>query len=395
MYWLRPADVLTFHDNVTIRAGNKTRHGDERPMDDRPNASELKRARGGGAPSRLAQLDDRPPLQRVGVLVEIPRILKDMNVDPEPLLTVLGPHREALSDMDGWLPFPVISELILQCVAATGREDFPLVLGASARIHHWGIMGKLLSAAADLRSALVEFVANHPRYARGAGAYLVDCGEDGLLIGYRIHYPGLRGSAPFSLGAMAFARSVLAELCGVEPTRVLLSLPQPEDLAPYRRAFGRAKLVFEAEHFGVIYSRPALAKTIPTANPASHAEIRKFVAERWNFLQPDIQDRVMRVLVPSVLAGAPSLQATADLLVMHPRTLNRALEKRGFSFRDAVNEARFEMASQLLRDTRVSIGSLAQILGYSEVSAFTRFFTGMAGQSPSEWKQGELAGKSL
>ena len=293
--------------------------------------------------------------------------------------------------MDGWLPFPVISDLILKCIAATGREDFPLVLGASARIRHWGIMGKLLSAAANLRSALVEFVANHPRYARGAGAYLVDCGEDGLLIGYRIHYPGLRGSAPFSLGAMAFARSVVAELCGVEPTRVLLSLPRPEDTAPYKRAFGRAKLVFEAEHFGVIYSRAALAKAIPTADPVSHAEIRKFVAERWHFLQPDILDRVMRVLVPSVLAGAPSLKGTADLLVMHPRTLNRALEKLGFSFRDAVNEARFEMASQLLRDTRVSVGSLAQILGYSEVSAFTRFFTGMAGRSPSEWKQAELA----
>jgi AraC-like DNA-binding protein len=60
-----------------------------------------------------------------------------------------------------------------------------------------------------------------------------------------------------------------------------------------------------------------------------------------------------------------------------------------------VNEARFEVASQLLRDTRVSVGSLAQILGYSEVSAFTQFFTSVAGLSPSEWKQGELARKSL
>ena len=98
----------------------------------------------------------------------------------------------------------------------------------------------------------------------------------------------------------------------------------------------------------------------------------------------------MRVLVPSVLAGSPSLKATAEMLVMHPRTLHRALQTRGLSFRDAVNEARFEMASQLLRDTRVGIGSLAQILGYSEVSAFTRFFKSMSGQSPSDWKQREL-----
>lgn len=99
----------------------------------------------------------------------------------------------------------------------------------------------------------------------------------------------------------------------------------------------------------------------------------------------------MRVLVPSVLARAPSLKATAELLAMHPRTLNRALQTRGLSFREAVNEARFEMASQLLRDTRLSVGSLPQMLGYSEVSAFTRFFASMAGLSPSKWKQQELA----
>jgi AraC-like DNA-binding protein len=366
------------------------RCGDRSP-DDRARGGDDSTRAGAAGPVDALGADDSVRFHRDRRKEKSPQRRGEMKVEPEPLLASLGPHRAALSDMDGWLPFPVISDLVLQCIAATGRNDFPLVLGSSARIRHWGVMGKLLSAAADLRLALVEFVANHPRYARGAGAYLVDCGEDGLLLGYRIHYPGLRAAAPFSLGAMAFARSVLAELCGVEPTRVLLSLPRPEDISPYRRAFGRAKLVFEAEHFGVIYSRAALAKAIPTADPVSHVEIRKFVAERWNFLQPNIQDRVMRVLVPSVLEGAPSLKGTADLLVMHPRTLNRALEKLGFSFRDAVNEARFEMASQLLRDTRVGVGSLAQTLGYSEVSAFTRFFSGMAGRSPSEWKQAELA----
>ena len=60
-----------------------------------------------------------------------------------------------------------------------------------------------------------------------------------------------------------------------------------------------------------------------------------------------------------------------------------------------MNEARFEVASQLLRDTRVSVGSLAQILGYSEVSAFTQFFTSVAGLSPSEWKQGNSQEKAF
>lgn len=344
-----------------------------------------------------ASVDDieNLPLQRVGVLVEIPRLLREMGVDPEPLLKRLGVDEALLSDIDRRLPFAVVSELMLKCAEATGRDDFSLVLGASARLSHLGIIGKLLTAASDFGSALRDFVANHPRYVRGASTYLVDWGEDGLLIGHRIHSPGLRGSAPFSAGAIAFGRSIFFELCGAEPMRALLSLPPPDDPSPYKKAFGRAKLVFEAEHFGLVYSRAALSRRIPTSDPALHSEVRRFVTERWNSLQPDILDRVMRVLVPSVLAGTPSLRATAELLVMHPRTLSRALQMRGFSFRDAVNEARFEMASQLLRDTRLGVGSLAQILGYSEVSAFTRFFTAMAGLSPSEWKERELARAGL
>ena len=326
--------------------------------------------------------------------MEIPRLLTERNVDPDAFLAGLGVAPDALADIEGRLPFSVVSDLIVKGAEATGRDDFNLLVGAEARLSHLGVIGKLLAAADTLGSALLDFVANHPRYVRGAGAYLIDLGEEGVLVGHRVHHPGLRGSVPFSAAAIAFGRVIFAELCGAEPARVLLSLAEPDDASAYRRAFGRAKLVFGAEHFGLVYSRAALARPIPTADPVRHAELRKFVAERWNFLEPDIRERVMRVLVPSVLAGAPSLKRTADLLGMHPRTLNRALEARRFSLREAVNEARFEMASQLLRDTRVSIGGLAETLGYSEVSAFTRFFTRMAGLPPMEWKSRELAGES-
>ena len=348
-----------------------------------------------GPARRLQDSFENAPLQRVGVLVELPRLLREMGVDPDPLIDTLGIDRATLGDIDGKLPFQVITSLFLQCIETTRRNDFPLVLGSMGRLTHLGIVGKLLSTAPNLGTAMVDFASNHPRYVRGATAYLVDLGEDGILGAHRVHSPGLRGSVAFSAGAIAFGRAIFLDLCGVEPTRVLLSLPQPEDISPYRKVFGRAKLVFEAEHFGLVYPRAALAKRIPGADPARHAEIRKFIAERWNFIEPDLLDRVMRVLVPSVLAGTPSLKSTADLLVMHPRTLNRALQGRGLSFRDAVNEARFEMASQILRETSVSVSGLSQILGYSEVSAFTRFFTNAAGLPPSEWKQQELERASV
>ena len=263
----RRAAVLTFSDKVNsitafwtyrITGGAwtiyRTLHG--------------RRKRRGLGPVRFPRGDETAPLQRVGVFVEIPRLLREMNVEPEPFLASLGVDQAALSDIEGRLPFPLVSELMLKCAEATQREDFSLILGASGRLGHLGIIGKLLSAAPDFGSALTDFVANHPRYVRGASTYLIDWEDDALLVGHRVHYPGLRGAAPFSAGAIAFGRAIFAELCGVEPTRALLSLPRPADLSPYRRAFGRAKLVFEAEHFGLVYSARRARETDPDRRSA-------------------------------------------------------------------------------------------------------------------------------
>src|SRR5579871_4924762 len=79
------------------------------------------------------------PLQRVGVLVEIPRLLREMNVEPEPLLEALRVDRTALADVEGRLPFELATDLMLKCAEATGRSDFSVALGALARLSHLGI----------------------------------------------------------------------------------------------------------------------------------------------------------------------------------------------------------------------------------------------------------------
>jgi hypothetical protein len=45
--------------------------------------------------------------------------------------------------------------------------------------------------------------------------------------------------------------------------------------------------------------------------------------------------------------------------------------------------------------SRVRERRATQIIGYSRVNALTRFFTSMAGLSPSEWQSRELAGEGL
>jgi len=76
----------------------------------------------------------------------------------------------------------------------------------------------------------------------------------------------------------------------------------------------------------------------------------------------------------------------ASLYSVSRRTLSRHLKAEGRSFRRVANEGRFEIACTLLAKTDLSVGQIAEVLNYSETSAFTRAFQRWSGQPPTAWR---------
>ncbi len=326
-------------------------------------------------------------MQRVGVLVEIPRMLRDCGVDPASVLAKVGLHPEELADAEGFIPFAKAAKLVARATEASGNSAFPLLVGAVAEIRHLGPLGRYLAAAPDLRSAIEDIVLYHPRYVRGGGPYAMDWASGGLLVGYRTHDPGVVGASQLACGAMAFGYRIFSAVSGAEPHSVLIALPPPADAGDFRALFKASKIIFNAQHFGLVYAEAALRGPLAGANPALRASLGKSLAARWGSHEPDIRERVLRALVPLMLSGTHSLESTAVRLRLSPSALNRELRKRGSSFRELHNEARFEMACQMIADARLSIAEVSGALGYSEMSAFSRFFTAMSGGiPPSEWR---------
>ncbi|MGA7980859.1 MAG: helix-turn-helix transcriptional regulator [Chromatiaceae bacterium] len=72
---------------------------------------------------------------------------------------------------------------------------------------------------------------------------------------------------------------------------------------------------------------------------------------------------------------------------MHRRTLNRRLNAQGTSFKELLQEVRFEISQQLLRDTRLPVVEVAEALGYAAAGAFTRAFQRWSGKSPTAWRE--------
>ena len=73
---------------------------------------------------------------------------------------------------------------------------------------------------------------------------------------------------------------------------------------------------------------------------------------------------------------------------MSASTLQRRLRASGTSYQQLLEEARFELARSLLKNTAQPLGDIAARLGYGHLANFSRAFSRMAGQSPSAYRRG-------
>lgn len=82
----------------------------------------------------------------------------------------------------------------------------------------------------------------------------------------------------------------------------------------------------------------------------------------------------------------PTSEQASEILGVSRRTLSRALNSEGISYRRLVDRVRFESAVQRLRESNDDIGTIARDIGYSGANNFVRAFKRISGQTPSEYR---------
>ncbi|MGH7193738.1 MAG: helix-turn-helix transcriptional regulator, partial [Candidatus Saccharimonadales bacterium] len=85
--------------------------------------------------------------------------------------------------------------------------------------------------------------------------------------------------------------------------------------------------------------------------------------------------------------GPVSLDHAASDFGITVRTMQRRLQGLGINFLDLRAQVRIQMAQQLLTESSLSVSRIAEQLGFSETSAFTRAFRTNARQSPRAFRQ--------
>ena len=83
----------------------------------------------------------------------------------------------------------------------------------------------------------------------------------------------------------------------------------------------------------------------------------------------------------------PYIDHVAERLHVSVRTLRRRLNEEGSSYRELLEEVRFELGKEYLLDTRLPLAEISDLLGYTEPANFSHAFRRWSGQSPRSFRK--------
>jgi AraC-like DNA-binding protein len=339
--------------------------------------------------NRSGSMLDNEGRQRVGVLREVPRVLRSFGADLPGVFWAAGLEPQILDNPDNEISFIAMGRLLQACVEATRCEHFGLLVGQGLNLQSLGIAGRLMRTAANLDFALGDLALIQARDADGAVCYLRRM-EQFLFVGYAVYQPSVPAIDQIIDGAMALAVNAIRELVGQVIVEVTFSHVQPVEIAAYRSFFG-VPLVFDAEESTVVLPVEALSLAVRGRNDKERYTLQNLIQNRLRPRHPDIVAQVARLLRSHVISGEVSLDEVAKILSLEPWSLHRRLKTHGTTFRRLLSETRYEVAGQLLRGTRMSVTQIGLALGYAETAAFTRAFRRWSGAAPSDWRALGLA----
>jgi AraC-like DNA-binding protein len=323
---------------------------------------------------------------RVSILVHLPQVFQDLGCDPTGLLAEMEVDPALLRDPENTIAFRTAGRILARGVEQTGCRHIGLLIGQKGEVSTLGVVGLLAENSPDVGTALRSVTQHLHLHDRGAVATLEQRG-DLAYLGYGVYEPDVPGCDQIYAGAIAVAYRIMQGLCGAgwRPTEVLLPIRRPGDQEPYKRFFG-APLRFDADRCALVFPASWLRQPVAAADPAVRESMEPLIAALERRQKGKIAAKVRRALRALLVTGHVSEGTVAQAFAMHRRTLNRRLKDEGTTFRRLLEEARCELARQLLRDSDAAVDEIASSLGYSGPSAFGRAFRRWSGYAPQAWR---------
>jgi AraC-like DNA-binding protein len=327
---------------------------------------------------------------RSSLLAGYSELTRSLGGHPQRLLRASGINPRLETDQDGYVSFSALCDLLERTAAATGCESFGLRLSQAQGIDSLGPLGFALQNCATLREAMDEWRQFQSVHLHGAHS---EFRRAGPVVQWVLHIdePGRLGSRQKVAQSLGFACNVLRALLGRawKPVSVQFAQPAPADAGDFRRVF-RSRVLFGREEDLIEVESGMLDRPIEHSNPELRRLLDRHLLQMKAGAGESIDEQVRKAIRSSMSRQDCSIEEVAAILSIAPRTLQRHLHQRGTNFSRLLAEIRADAARRHLAEAQLSLTQLAAILGYSELSAFSRAFHRWHGRSPQQWQRDRL-----
>lgn len=274
-------------------------------------------------------------------------------------------------------------------IKATGRDDIGLVCGQRFPTQANGMLGYVMANAPTIRVA-VEKCCTYQRVLGDSMGMVCKRGPDTTRISIEQWSPWndtLRYTVDTFMAAIKAWSSANAPM-PLYPLRVGFRYERPDDVTSYEAMFTPAPVVFGADDSYQIYENSALDQPVIGASHEVFEVFESKVQRLFgNLEQGDTWAFRVRQLILEALKGeAPNVERIAAELAVSVRKLQQRLSDENTSYSILLTGARRDLAEEFLKSGEVGNDEIAYLLGYSEVSVFSRSFKKWTGQTPSEFR---------
>jgi AraC-like DNA-binding protein len=324
-------------------------------------------------------------LVRASALEGYDNLVRELAGNPAVLRTAVGISATPIPH-DSWISYRAFIKLLELSAERLNCPHFGLSLSRHQDISILGSVGFVMREAPDVATALTELSKYFAVHNQGAEVAIVV--EDGVAkLSFEDKLPGATRMGQQLDLVLGIGMSIMRLLCGKRwnPLAAYVAHPAPVDRTPYRKIFD-CPIHFNAEVGMFTFPADTLAMKISSADDQLHRVLAAHLALIQQSYPDSYPDQIRYLIRQALFTGDCSVERVAGYLSVTKRTLQRQLKSEDTSYKALLEDVRFNIATRYLVDSKSSLTVLADMLGYSELSAFSNAFKLKTGKSPREWR---------
>jgi AraC-like DNA-binding protein len=302
----------------------------------------------------------------------------------------LGIDADVVRDPDGFLPIDKVLEAFEAAAIELHDEAFGVHVAEVYSIRSAGLYHYITANAPTVRAAL-EISVTFAALVVSAYRVSFEATPSGGGV-YTWHGPEYHGPRRQFLGFVATLLVARARHFANDatwmPRMVALAHAAPRDSQEFTRVLG-PNVTFDSRETSVSINKDDLDRPIETADATLFAELQRAGAR--SPMAPSGIDAALEQVRAALIDGMPrqdvSEAAIASRLALSTRTLQRVLADAGTTFELLRDDVRKRATYQYLADSDVSLTEIAYLVGFSELSAFSRAARAWFGEPASSLRK--------